>query len=97
MNINEVKYSSQGAYPVAVVPGDIQLSQYDSARGGLGNTVAPAWQAADPSTDVPPSPFSFSARVGSTLQMPEDSAPVHFFNHVVDGSVMTLIVNETNE
>ena len=69
-------------------------------RGGTRNSSQAAqsvfWQEITGSTDSPPSPLPFTRPTGPATPLPPDSAPIEFYEKLVDDRVMQIIVDETN-
>ena len=54
------------------------------------------WKEVRPETDSALPRLQFSEEAGLTFHMPPDAQPVDFFRHLLDDSVLHLIVDETN-
>ena len=72
-------------------------------RGGTRNSSqaqAPAqsvfWQEITGSTDSPPSPLPFTRPTRPATPLPPDSAPIEFYEKLVNDRVIQIIVDETN-
>ena len=68
-------------------------------RGQGRSHVTPStlpWREVRHETDLAPPCLQFSEETGPTFQMPPDTQPINFFRHLLDDSVLQLIVDETN-
>ena len=73
----------------------MSASEGESACVSAGSNP-PSWEPVESICDVTPPQLPFTESVGSNLQFPSESQPVDFFRHLLDNSLLELLVQETN-
>ena len=66
-----------------------------NACASAGSTP-PSWESVESISDVTHPQLPFTESVGSNVQFSSESQNVDFFRHLLDNSLLELLVQETN-
>ena len=70
-------------------------TQFIGTRRGTSSHLS--WQELTGSTDIPPPPIPFNETTGPATHLPPTASPIQFYEKLVDETVMSIIIQETNQ